>query len=175
MPTWNNTGVSCCNYKPARLNMTMVWCQWYVNACLVISYLNRRAPLSREELELIRQYLELIQLEFSEFKRKLADEGIPVRSFVSAIKTHELMVTIPNPRFFNEFMMVLAKKNLLPHPSIAEQQKLKQRAQPVQIPQEEIAQEQRFHPSPFDSLRKGPRPKGYKESRRSLSAPGGIW
>lgn len=124
-----------------------------------------RPGLSGEDLALLKKFLELIKLEFNEFKEKLKEDHIPTKSFVTVIRENELLITIPNPKYFDAFMMLLARKNLLPLPHSAEQQK-QHVYHPVADREPEKAADRepgKAFPTPFDDMLKGPRPKGEKK------------
>jgi hypothetical protein len=108
-----------------------------------------KPTLSKEELAILREYLNRIQMEFEHFKESLAERGTSVTNFFAVLKNDVLKITIPNPNLYLEFIHRLTRSNLLPSPH-AEQAS----------PEEALQKKTVFNPTPFETV---PRPKRLKQ------------
>lgn len=110
--------------------------------------------LTKEELELSRQFLKVVKAEFDEFKNQLTEKGISTSNFTATLKDDELAIKIPNPKYYDAFIKHLENKNLLPIPNPDQEKK--------EVASKSYNQE-KTRPSPFDDILKGPKPKGVKK------------
>jgi len=117
-----------------------------------------KAGLSKEELEILREYLNTIKTEFDAFKIMLAERGMSVKDFTAVIKDDVLTINIPNPKLYADFIFELTNKNLLPSPHAEKQAANRQfitEQNSVLVDSKNV-----FNPTPFETR---PKPKGWKE------------
>lgn len=81
-----------------------------------------QAGLSKDDMELSRQYLKMIEKEFDKFKDKLTELGVLTKNFsIDTSKDNELTIHIPNPKYYVAFIKLLEEKNLLAIPNFNQQ------------------------------------------------------
>lgn len=73
--------------------------------------------LSKDEIEISRELLKAVKIEFDEFKLLLTESGISTQRFSAKLEANELIAHIPNPKYYNSFIKHLESKNLLPIPN----------------------------------------------------------
>lgn len=113
-----------------------------------------KPELSKEEIEIAREFLEALKTEFDEFKDQLVEEGISMQNLSADLKDNELTAHISNPKYYDEFIKHLENKNLLPVPNPKRQEK-------KEIGNELYEQEKKAS-SPFDAVLKGPKPQSWE-------------
>lgn len=114
--------------------------------------LRPRPGLSKEEIELLKEFLSTVQLEFTTFKNQLAAQGLSVKNFTATLKDNTLIIHIPDTKHYNDFISQLLKKVFTAPISPKE---LKQT-------EEIVDKRNRSLPNPFN-ISKGPKPKGSME------------
>ena len=77
-----------------------------------------KAELTTEEKQTLREFINAVKTTFDEFKQKLEEEGVSTKQFTADIKNDELTIKINNPKYYNEFIQLLNKKNLLPNADV---------------------------------------------------------
>ena len=109
--------------------------------------------LSGEQRNAVKEFVKAIMKELDDFKNKhgMTDKDC----FVKTEKDNEgnilsLTINIPNPKLYAEFINHLESKNLLPIQNMAQDKK-------------EIVGATHKQPSPFNAIKEGPKPKGWKE------------
>lgn len=116
----------------------------------------KKSLLSEEEMKLLKDFLNIIKLEFISFKNKLNEDGISTKNFALLLKDDSLTIRIPDPRYYDAFILQLTNKNLLPSPKTAQKNEVEMNA---------VEAKKNSNLSPFD-IHKGPRPKAWKDENQ---------
>lgn len=109
--------------------------------------------LSEEQRNAVKEFVKEIKKELEDFKHK---NGMPDKDcFVKEERDKDgnvlsLTINIPNPKLYAEFINHLESKNLLPIQNVAQDRNEITNAAPKQS-------------SPFNAIKEGPKPKGWKE------------
>lgn len=139
-----------------------MWVQFQLSSDRVINYeagllsiesnkllgnliLRPQSGLSKYEKEISQQFFKAVQIEFEEFKKQLAEQGVSTKNFTAVIKDNELAIQIPIPKFYYAFIKHLESKNLLPIPN-PERQEKKDIIRPTKEDKT-----QAFNPNPFST------------------------
>ncbi len=124
-----------------------------------------KPDLSQEEMGLMKEYFKTIQFEFDAFKESLEAQDISTKGFNVVIKGNELMIHIPDQKYYAEFIKQLMDKNFLPSPNPSQGEK--KETQKELSKKENLSEEKKEPdwkaPSPFADISKGPIPKWWKE------------
>ncbi len=73
----------------------------------------KRDGLSKEELEQLEKFLDVVESELNSFKAELNANGIDTQAFQCHRGNGNLTIKIPNPTYFDAFVQQLIDKNLL--------------------------------------------------------------
>lgn len=104
-----------------------------------------KTGLSIAEIEIAREFLSAIKIEFDEFKNQLVEKGVSINNLIVTLKNDELSIHIPNPKYYDAFIKHLERKYLLPIPNPEQQHKVESSKSRKNDNQKD------FHPTPLST------------------------
>lgn len=84
-----------------------------LDLCAGTLELTKRPGLSKEELQQLEKFLDVIENEFHAFKAELQAKGINTQAFQCHHENGSLTIKIPHPKYFDAFIQQLVDNQLL--------------------------------------------------------------